>query len=347
MAKTVMNKDSQTFMGVEASSIATFGLKVQGVIASVSEAIQRIFTKTNHKTQCHSELVSESHVVKIPHQPLSKQFTELFCSAEWDDKRGIPLLCKALAFTLAETLIVMGIIGVVAALTIPNLNSSTADKERVAKVKKIYQNLDEAQSRAVATYGPMKTWFVSDTSKKVATNKYADRIMEFMKVSKDCKQSVSGCFQNKNYKDSDNTDHGGGPNVWPDDRKFNLADGASISLSIEPVGANACKRADDGTKFGESNRCGSLSVDIDGGLKGKNAYGIDFFQFVITTDGIHPAGIENSNGGTNIVNWCFKKGNACTGWVIANDNMDYLKTDATGKCPNGKVLNWTTNTSCK
>ena len=258
-------------------------------------------------------------------------------------------LRKALAFTLAETLIVMGIIGVVSALTIPNLNSSTADKEKVAKVKKIYQNLEEAQERAVATYGPMKTWFVSDTSKKVATNKYADRIMEFMKVSKDCKQSVSGCFQNKNYKDSDNTDHGGGPNVWPDDRKFNLADGASISLSIEPVGANACKRADDGTKFGESNRCGSLSVDIDGGLKGKNAYGIDFFQFVITTDGILPSGIENSNGGssTNLVNWCFKKGNACTGWVIANDNMDYLKTDASGKCPNGKVLNWTTNTSCK
>ena len=267
--------------------------------------------------------------------------------ARFHDIEILSTFRKALAFTLAEILIVMGIIGVVSALTIPNLNSSTADKEKVAKVKKIYQNLEEAQERAVATYGPMKTWFVSDTSKKVATNKYADRIMEFMKVSKDCKQSVSGCFQNKNYKDSDNTDHGGGPNVWPDDRKFNLADGASISLSIEPVGANACKRADDGTKFGESNRCGSLSVDIDGGLKGKNAYGIDFFQFVITTDGIHPAGIENSNGGTNIVNWCFKKGNACTGWVIANDNMDYLKTDASGKCPNGKVLNWTTNTSCK
>jgi len=30
---------------------------------------------------------------------------------------------KNLAFTLAETLIVMGIIGVVAALTLPNLNS--------------------------------------------------------------------------------------------------------------------------------------------------------------------------------------------------------------------------------
>ena len=337
MVKMIINKDSQTFGGVNTSSRATFGLKAQAVIASVSEAIQRIFTKTNHKFLCHPTLPS-----KIIQRIVLREV-----DARFHDIEILSTFRKALAFTLAEILIVMGIIGVVLALTIPNLNSSTADKEKVAKVKKIYQNLEEAQERAVATYGPMKTWFVSDTSKKVATNKYADRIMEFMKVSKDCKQSVSGCFQNKNYKDSDNTDHGGGPNVWPDDRKFNLADGASISLSIEPVGANACKRADDGTKFGESNRCGSLSVDIDGGLKGKNAYGIDFFQFVITTDGIHPAGIENSNGGTNIVNWCFKKGNACTGWVIANDNMDYLKTDASGKCPNGKVLNWTTNTSCK
>ena len=47
-------------------------------------------------------------------------------------------MAKKIAFTLAETLIVMGIIGVVSALTIPNLNSATADKEKVAKVKKIY-----------------------------------------------------------------------------------------------------------------------------------------------------------------------------------------------------------------
>ena len=46
-------------------------------------------------------------------------------------------MAKKIAFTLAETLIVMGIIGFVAALTIPNLNSSTADKVQFAKVKKI------------------------------------------------------------------------------------------------------------------------------------------------------------------------------------------------------------------
>ncbi len=59
------------------------------------------------------------------------------------------------AFTLAETLIVMGIIGVVAALTIPNLNSSTADKEKVAKLKKVYSNLEDAVGRSEAVYGPM------------------------------------------------------------------------------------------------------------------------------------------------------------------------------------------------
>ena len=46
------------------------------------------------------------------------------------------MLNSKLAFTLAETLIVMGVIGVVAALTLPNLNQSTGNKEKVAKVKK-------------------------------------------------------------------------------------------------------------------------------------------------------------------------------------------------------------------
>ena len=61
---------------------------------------------------------------------------------------------KLLAFTLAETLIVMGIIGVIAALTIPNLNQSTGNREKIAKVKKIYSNLEDALGRVTATYGP-------------------------------------------------------------------------------------------------------------------------------------------------------------------------------------------------
>ena len=71
---------------------------------------------------------------------------------------------KKFAFTLAETLIVIGVIGIVSALTLPNLNSSTGNKEKVAKVKKIYQNLNDAYGRAEAVYGPIDDWFVNDNA---------------------------------------------------------------------------------------------------------------------------------------------------------------------------------------
>ena len=81
-----------------------------------------------------------------------------------DDRTILPFNCstiqrvKAYAFTLAETLIVIGIIGVVAALTLPNLNHATGDKETVTRVKKIYSMLNDATDRAVAKYGPLDEW---------------------------------------------------------------------------------------------------------------------------------------------------------------------------------------------
>jgi len=107
---------------------------------------------------------------------------------------------KAIAFTLAETLIVMGIIGVVAALTLPNLNSSTGEKEKVAKLKKIYSNLQDAYGRATAVYGPFDEWFQNDAAPKAAAEIIGERFTEFMKVSKNCGvETGKGCFADKFY----------------------------------------------------------------------------------------------------------------------------------------------------
>lgn len=57
--------------------------------------------------------------------------------------RTLPLLKKR-AFTLAEVLITLTIIGVVAALTIPQIISYTYEKEAVTKVKKTYAILAQA-----------------------------------------------------------------------------------------------------------------------------------------------------------------------------------------------------------
>ena len=99
---------------------------------------------------------------------------------------GMTHFAKCVAFTLAETLVVMGIIGVVAALTIPNLNQSTGDREKIAKVKKIYSNLEDAFGRATAVYGPYETWLNGLSTDEEKATRIGQRITEFMKLSKDC-----------------------------------------------------------------------------------------------------------------------------------------------------------------
>ena len=106
---------------------------------------------------------------------------------------------KLIAFTLAETLIVMGIIGIVAALTIPNVNKNTGEAEKVARFKKLYAELNEALDRATAVYGPYKKWFVNDNTDEKRAERYLNRVTEFMKVTKTCSSTSQDCMNNTIY----------------------------------------------------------------------------------------------------------------------------------------------------
>ena len=282
--------------------------------SNVTETLKRVQgdNKIEHKPFCHSELVSESHDVETMKRV-----------------QGNKIFKKAFAFTLAETLIVMGIIGVVAALTIPNLNSSTADKEKVAKLQKIYSNLNDAVGRAQAVYGPVEEWLSGKTADQRKVIFY-ERMSEFMKVQKACAPNTTGCFtknQGTALKSGFSV-----TDTFQSQYQVILADGASVSfLPYE----NACQ--EDG--------CYNFYVDIDGPSKGSYTWGKDIFVFV----GGSKDGLISSWASSNATlrSNCFKFGNTCSSWVIQNNNMDYIKADSSGKCPNGKVLDWTTNTSCK
>ena len=54
------------------------------------------------------------------------------------------MIKKALAFTLAEVLITMSIVGVVAALTIPTLHYQKTKKEYSTKLKNFFSKMDNA-----------------------------------------------------------------------------------------------------------------------------------------------------------------------------------------------------------
>ena len=232
---------------------------------------------------------------------------------------------KAYAFTLAETLIVIGIIGVVAALTLPNLNHATGDKEKVTKVKKIYASLTDAFDRAEAVYGSFDEWFTNinlepENSFAELSNLFADRILEFMKVSKRCEIGNDSCYM-----------------YYDDTPSAILSDGMSLSLGMNGLP--------------EDDNCW-IQVDIDGPNKGKNQRGYDWFIFTVKHVNNLPVLIPDygypddytgryCNGASDDDDGEYTQVTSgyYTAWVIQNDNMDYLK------CPD--ELNWETQISCK
>lgn len=61
-------------------------------------------------------------------------------------------------FTLAEVLITLGIIGVVAAITIPSIITNYKKKVTVNKVKKFYSIMSQATYSSIADNGSMEYW---------------------------------------------------------------------------------------------------------------------------------------------------------------------------------------------
>ena len=241
------------------------------------------------------------------------------------------------AFTLAETLVVMGIIGVVAALTIPNLNQSTGDREKVTKLKKVYANLTDAFGRATAVYGPIDEWFIN-TDYSSYNQRLADRMTEFMKISKSCGTDGSGCFPDDDYKRLDD-DTNESPINWNEEPMYLLADGTAIDFYI----FNENCRNSSGQL--QNELCCMLYVDIDG-VKGSNTLGKDYFSFYVAKSGIYPDGAQIlEDNSANYGKSCFEGGAGCAGWIIEMGNMDYLKANK-GVCPNGTTLS-VDNPTCK
>ena len=185
------------------------------------------------------------------------------------------------AFTLAEVLITLVIVGVIAAMTIPTVINNTKKQEFVTACKKSYSALAQVTSQLIAENGSPVNWV---TTVDDVYNMYKTKLVNI----KDCGASA-GCFE-QSYKLLNGESFGDPWNTDSQHRKFILGDGVQVMLGgaswdISPTCSATALGATEGI-------CQSFFVDVNGNKK-PNQWGKDLFAFVLTQNGLLPAGYEN------------------------------------------------------
>lgn len=81
------------------------------------------------------------------------------------------------AFTLSEVLVVVGIIGVVAVLTLPTVINSADRNKNITQLRKVQNELQAAFSQAITKYGDSEDW-------GIGYGQNANRILEFIDIKR-------------------------------------------------------------------------------------------------------------------------------------------------------------------
>ncbi len=174
--------------------------------------------------------------------------------------RGAEDKAKKSAFTLAEVLVTLGIIGVVSAMTVPSLMQNYQRQSYVTQLHKIYNET----SQALMKYQNDKN-AVNLTEAGIRSNDdLAKFVTDYFKVVQTC-TSTANCFADE-YKSLSGVDFNGMDKTV---KSFVLASGASIRPNY----------AVDGDKLFQ------IQVDING-KKGPNIHGRDLFYLFVYNNGL-------------------------------------------------------------
>ena len=216
---------------------------------------------------------------------------------------------RKIAFTLAEVLITLGIIGAVAALTIPTLIQNHQEKVTVTKVKKFFNIMSQSYDFSVQKYGLPSQWGITTRSAEDSIL-LRDKITGSLKVIKLCDTNGDG----KNCGASDKYNEG--TCDYSNYSSAFLADGTTVIFVSNSKGLSIDSKT--------TVSVGEVQIDING-LEAPNVLGKDVFMFYVTDKGIIPSGTDDDTYLPFSSN-CLKNNNglACTAWLIYNENMDYL-----------------------
>lgn len=106
---------------------------------------------------------------------------------------------KKYAFTMAEVLITLGIIGIVAAITLPSVIGKYQKKVTAEKLKKFYSVITNAANLSEYENGDMYYWDFPKQPYSDDTIKFFRKYyLPYLKDAKEC--NTSNCFTQENYR---------------------------------------------------------------------------------------------------------------------------------------------------
>ena len=218
-------------------------------------------------------------------------------------------------------LVTLGIIGVVAAMTLPSLVAHYKEKQTVIALKKFYSILEQAILLSQ----------VENPDDYSGAN-----VMSKFKTLKVCAPYNQSCATMKYRRYNGDREASWGKNDASSRSVYyaQLVDGSIIRYAPN----NDCSVVR-GTSKALQNQCAEISVDVNGN-KLPNQMGKDVFFFNITKYGIIPFGTEDEKNYT-FSRQCIVKtegGKGCAAWVLTYENMDYLHCND---------LRWGKKTKCK
>lgn len=225
------------------------------------------------------------------------------------------ILNSKLAFTLAEVLITLGIIGIIAEATIPTLMNNVNNAENKAAFKKSFSTMSQVMTSVVADQGSLAGAFTDN-------NSFRDLFLPYFKSVKSCNDGDSSCWTCNGQRTVDKFMNGAlvtsiGSWWYVNRPTLVLNDGTMINFAATSA---ACTASDANLVAPYAGTlCGGVYVDVNG-CKKPNTWGKDIFVIETQKDKLFPLGPSMSANGSSLA--CNKSatyaGLECAELVISN-----------------------------
>ena len=231
----------------------------------------------------------------------------MLTSVTFDKLPDIKYFNSCKGFTLAEVLITLVIVGVIATMTIPTLMNKTNKQEYVVGLKKAYSTLAQVTNKIIAENGNPKCsiggWACTNADIYNMYKKYLTK-------TKEC-ATTNACSTDKYALLV-----GGKKAFHNNETSLVTADGMRFNF----IGVNTnCE----GVDAGNENGCFWIRVDVNGNKK-PNIIGRDAFQLVVKETGLVPAGCDaETRSAITPRESCVAAGWQCACTVLTEGKMDY------------------------